>query len=83
MVSDFVEEHDGFLRVSQETADRVGIQCKEARQYLEIRDGRYWRSESFLKQVEKAITIFEAKYPDAQGNLQSDVNSLLANTYNE
>ena len=69
MVSDFVEEHDGFLRVSQETADRVGIQCKEARQYLEIGVGSYWRSEAFLKQVEKAITIFEAKYPDAQRNL--------------
>ena len=25
MVSDFMEEHDGFLHVSQETADRVGI----------------------------------------------------------
>ena len=52
MMSDFVEEHDGFLCVSQETADRVGIQCKEARQHLEIGDGRYWRSESFLKQVD-------------------------------
>ena len=27
-------------------------------------------------------TIFEAKYPDAQGNVQSDVNSLLANITN-
>ena len=82
MVSDFVEEYDGFLCVSQETVDRVGTQCEEACQYLKIGEGRYWRSESFLKQVEKGITIFEAKYPDVQGNLHSDVNSLLTNITN-
>ena len=51
-------------------------------QYLEIDEGRYWRSESFLKHLGKAITIFEAIYPGAQGNLHSDVNSLLTNITN-
>ena len=69
MVSDFIEEHGGYLRLSGEEYDSAkdshpGL-WKEARQLLKLGaeyEG-YWDSEKFLNQVEHSITIAEIKYP--------------------
>ena len=69
MVSDFVDEYNGYLRLSDEEFDREkdshsGL-WKEARSFLKIGaeyEG-YWDSVKFLKQVEHSITIAELKYP--------------------
>ena len=57
MVSDFVDEVSGYLEYEDETA----------RFSMEIRNDGYFNNELFMKQVEKAISVFEAKYPYAQG----------------
>lgn len=69
MVSDFIDEHNGYLRLSDEEYDREkgshpGL-WKEARCFLKIGaeyEG-YWDSGKFLKQVDHSITIAELKYP--------------------
>ena len=58
MVSDFIEEASGdYLRHDDE----------HARLLLETQTDGYFDSEKFLVQVDKAIDIFEAKYPLHQG----------------
>ena len=69
MVSDFIEEHGGYLRLSDEEYESAkdshpGL-WKEARQLLKLGaeyEG-YWDSEKFLNQVEHSIKIAEIKYP--------------------
>ena len=69
MVSDFIEEHGGYLRLSNEEYEAAkdlhpGL-WKEARQLLELGaeyEG-YWDSDKFMNQVEHSITIAEIKYP--------------------
>ena len=57
MVSDFIEEYGSdYLRHSNE----------EARLLLETNTDGYFNNDLLLKQVEKAIKIFEDKYPHAQ-----------------
>ena len=56
MVSDFIDEMDGYL-------------ChdgKEARVLLETQTEGYFNNDKFLEQVKVAIDIFEAKYPNAR-----------------
>ena len=54
MVSDFIEEASGdYLRHDDD----------HARLLLETQTDGYFDSEKFLVQVDKAIDIFEAKYP--------------------
>ena len=48
MVSDFVEEVDGYLRYGDH----------EAREYLEHQSEGYWNNEHMVKQVNKSIDIF-------------------------
>ena len=57
MVSDFIEEVDGFLQCDEE----------HARVYLEHQSDGYFNNDMFIAQVKKAIDIFEKKYPTAQG----------------
>ena len=57
MVSDFVDEVHGFLYDNMESA-RVLLET--------TRDG-YFNNSLLLKQVEKAINIFERVHPEAQG----------------
>ena len=52
MISDFVD---------------VEAENETARLSLETRKDGYFNNELFMKQVEKAISIFEAKYPNAKG----------------
>ena len=55
MVSDFISEVDGYLRHGD----------KEAREYLEHQSDEYWKNTHVIKQVHKAIDIFEEKHPNA------------------
>ena len=57
MVSDFIDEVSGFLQHEGE----------KARLLLEHQTDGYFNNDMLLEQVDKAITIFEAKYPVAQG----------------
>ncbi len=54
MVSDFIDEVDGYLRVDSE----------EARVYLEHQSEGYWKNEHMIQQVNKCMNIFEKKYTD-------------------
>ena len=69
MVSDFVDEHSGFLRLTEEEFEIArehfeGI-TKEAREIIEYGENRdgFWTGEKFLSQVKKALLIAEFKYP--------------------
>ena len=57
MVSDFIEEVGGFLKHDGQ----------EAWLLLEHQSDGYFTNDMLVKQVERTINIFEAKYPDAQG----------------
>ncbi len=69
MVSDFIEEHGGYLWLSDKDYDwakdaHPGL-WKEARRLLKLgaEYKGYWDSEKFLQQVENAITIAKVKHP--------------------
>ena len=57
MVSDFLEEVGGLLQHQDE----------KARLMLEHQTEGYFNNQMLLSQVNRAITIFERKYPEAQG----------------
>ena len=58
MISDFIEETAGdFLHHKDE----------KARKLVETQQDGYFSSEQFLEQVDTAIDIFEAKFPNSQG----------------
>ena len=58
MISDFIEEATGdFLHHNDE----------KARKLVETQQDGYFNSEQFLEQVDTAIDIFEAKFPNSQG----------------
>ena len=74
MVSEFIEEKDGYLALSDEqyefeegnTSEDVE---KSALSILEIGEQweGYWNSDRFMEQVAKAVKIAEVKYPPSQG----------------
>lgn len=73
MVSEFIEEKDGYLALSDEQYDLEvgsggGVE-KSACVLLEIGENRegYWTGELFMEQVAKAVPIAEIKYPPSQG----------------
>ena len=73
MVSDFISEQDGYLKLSdQEFAIGRTIfpglkQYARARiEYGENKDG-YWTSDKFMEQLEYCATIAECKYPRSDG----------------
>ena len=69
MVSDYVEEHDGFLRLSGTEAALAKASDPTfpmtARTFLEYGGDKegYWNSEKFMKNVEDAARIVKWKYP--------------------
>ena len=73
MVSDFIDEHNGYLALTQEEYDRVKVsdpsERLQARQFLEYGEAKegYWTSDKFMAQIEKAIRIAEVKYPKEEG----------------
>ena len=69
MVSDFIDEFTGYLRLSESEYEKakisypdITIEAREIIEYGENRDG-YWTSEKFLNQVKKAVKIAEVLYP--------------------
>ena len=70
MVSDFITEKDGYLRLSDDeeyaAARKINPNIRMAVQilieYEEARD-RYWTGPKFMKQMESAVRIAEVKYP--------------------
>ena len=69
MVSDFVEEFNGLLRLTDEEFERGKLMYpdlkKKARVLLKygVESEGYWNSEKFIKQVEDVIKIVNVKYP--------------------
>ena len=73
MVSDFIDEHSGYLQLTDEEHARAKESDptirKHARQLFEYGEGRdgYWTSEKFMAQLKQAVKIADAKYPKADG----------------
>lgn len=70
MVSDFIEQHDGYLRLPEFQAEHAGLPSS-ARVLLEYgaeKEG-YWNSERFIKNVKDAVKIAEFKYPPRRNTL--------------
>ena len=73
MVSDFVEERNGYLALTQEQYDRfkdsdptVRMYARQLFEYGAAREG-YWTSDHFIRQIERAVKIAEIKYPKEDG----------------
>ena len=73
MVSDFIEEHNGYLRLTDEEFEEAKKSNprlkKQARAFLEYGENKegYWTSEKFMSQIDDAATIAETKYPREKG----------------
>ena len=72
MVSDFIEQHDGYLQLSEEEAAHAGTSVhRTVRVLLEYgadKEG-YWNSERFMADVADAVAIAEFKYPPQKNTL--------------
>ena len=73
MVSDFIDEHNGFLVLTEEEYLRAKQSSstikRYARAYLEYGEHRegYWNRDQMMKQMERAVEIAEVKYPKPDG----------------
>ena len=74
MVSDFIDELNGYLRLTNEELERAKVKYganfqKEARMLLEYGESKegYWTSDKFLSQMDHAVKIAEIKYPKEIG----------------
>ena len=73
MVSDFVDEPNGFLALSDAEYESAKISNPHIRKYvrafLEYRESKegYWTRDKFIAQMEKNIIIAEIKYPKING----------------
>ena len=73
MVSDFIEEHNGYLRLTEEEFTQ-GLQKypglkRQARSFLEYGENKegYWMLDKFLNQIKDAVQIVDVKYPREKG----------------
>ena len=73
MVSDFIDEKNGYLALTKEEYDRAKVSApnnrmhvRELFEYGEAKEG-YWTSEKFMEQVSRAVEIAEVKYPKEEG----------------
>lgn len=69
MVSDFIEERDGFLALSDEMYETLSKEDQTLKQsarvifeYGKAKEG-YWDCHLFMEQMEVAVKVAEAKYP--------------------
>ena len=75
MVSDFIDKHSGFLKLSPEELEHARDSDdnfpEEARELFKCGAARvgYWTGEKFMAQVERAVCIAEFKYPPAMHTL--------------
>ena len=72
MVSEFIEEKDGYLALSDEQYELEvgsggGVE-KSAHVLLDIGENNegYWTRELFMEHIAKAVPIAEVKYPPSQ-----------------
>ena len=75
MVSDFIDEHNGFLRLSSEelegarkTDRKFPQEARELFEYGAARAG-YWTGEKFMRQIETECKLAEYKYPSSTHTL--------------
>ena len=67
MVSDFVDEHNGFLAFSDTEYEVAKCKhpniCKYAREFLEYGESKegYWTRDKFVAQIKRAVIIAEIK----------------------
>ena len=73
MVSDFIEEKEGYLHLTDEEYESAKKKDPTIRKYAwqfleygETKEG-YWTSEKFMKQIKEAEKIAAAKYPRDEG----------------
>lgn len=73
MVSDFIDEHNGFLVLTEEHCNLAKVRRPNlrrlARKFLEIGESRegYWTRDRFIAQMKYANVIAEFKYPKSEG----------------
>ena len=74
MVSDFIDEYNGYLRLTDDELERGKVKYggnfqKEARLLLEYGESKegYFTSDKFLSQMDHAVKIAEIKYPKEIG----------------
>ena len=73
MVSDFVDEYNGFLALSDEECETATTKHpnirKYAREFLEYGENKegYWTRDKFVAQMKRAVVIAEIKYPKEDG----------------
>ena len=75
MISDFIEEHGGYLQLSQEEHEIAKLSTPSIPQKARVvfkfgaqGDG-YWNNELFIAQVKDAISIAEFKYPTTNNTI--------------
>ena len=73
MVSDFVDERNGYLALTNEEFDRLSQTNPDIKKqarclllYGESKEG-YWTSENFLEQMKHAVAIANVRYPKEEG----------------
>ena len=73
MVSDFIDEKNGYLCLTQEEYVRarqsdpsIQMEARSLFEYGEAKEG-YWTCDKFIVQMKKAIKIAEFKYPKSDG----------------
>ena len=75
MISDFVDEHNGFLKLSAEEFVKYHQRDPSLRQsaYKQLVGGEgnegYWTNDHFLDNVKYAMKIAALKYPSATHNI--------------
>ena len=69
MVSDFIDEHDGFLRLSEQQHQQAKAVNPNVQQHARVvfeygsERGGYWTGDRFFVQIKTACDITEIKYP--------------------
>ena len=75
MISDFIEEHGGYLQLTTEEHEvaklsepNLPLKARVVFKFGSQGDG-YWNNELFINQVKSAISIAEFKYPKEQNTI--------------
>ena len=73
MVSDFIDERNGYLALSDEEYAQANAKditmtqmARETLEYGESREG-YWSCDKFMLQLERAVKIADIRYPHSEG----------------
>ena len=75
MVSDYIDEHNGYLGLTDQEYEDARVNYTNLWKYgrfllrYESASEGYWNSENVLIQVKQAITIAEIKYPSCSHNI--------------